>query len=169
MITYVSEQIYVFLTTLYGGIIIGFIYDLYRILRCIFKPKKIATIIEDLIFWIVIAIIAVHVLLFSNDGQLRFYVFLGFLIGAILYNRILSRFVIRGILILLNKLKSLLMKLLRIILFPIKIIKKFFVMLFCPLKKKFSPLYLRMKRLFLMVKIWYRDMVKYTKFMRNKK
>jgi spore cortex biosynthesis protein YabQ len=169
MITYVSEQAYVFLATLYGGILIGFIYDLYRILRCIFRPKKIATIIEDLIFWIVIAIASVCVLLFSNEGQLRFYTFLGFLIGALLYNRILSRFVIKGIVGILRIVKRFFLKILGVIAYPFKIIRKFLLRLWRPLKKKISPAYFRMKRLSLLPKIFYKEIVKYTKFIRNKK
>ncbi|MCT4620710.1 MAG: spore cortex biosynthesis protein YabQ [Marinisporobacter sp.] len=169
MITYVSKQAYVFLATLYGGILIGFIYDLYRILRCIFKPKKIATIIEDLIFWIVIGIASVWVLLFSNDGKLRFYTFLGFAIGAILYNRILSRFVIKGIVSILRVIKRIFLKVLGVILYPLKIIRKLLLRIWKPMKSKFSPVYLRVKRLCLLPKMFYKEVVKYAKFIKNKK
>ncbi|MFT9496171.1 spore cortex biosynthesis protein YabQ, partial [Anaerosolibacter sp.] len=107
----VSEQVYVFLATMYGGILIGFIYDLYRILRLIFKPKKMATFIQDLIFWIVISGVAIVVLLFSNSGQLRFYTFLGFAIGSILYNRLLSSTIISTIVYLLWFLKKIIISL----------------------------------------------------------
>ncbi|MCT4604625.1 MAG: spore cortex biosynthesis protein YabQ [Marinisporobacter sp.] len=169
MITYVSKQAYVFLATLYGGILIGFIYDLYRILRCIFKPKKIATIIEDLIFWIVIGIASAWVLLFSNDGKLRFYTFLGFVIGAILYNRILSSFVIAGIVRVLRVIKRIFLKVLGVVLYPLKIIKKFLLSIWKPIKKKIHPIYFRVKRFCLLPKIFYREIVKYTKFIKNKK
>ncbi|QEK11085.1 spore cortex biosynthesis protein YabQ [Crassaminicella thermophila] len=169
MITYVSEQMYVFLATLYGGIIIGFIYDLYRIFRCIFKPKKLATIIEDLIFWIVISITAVSVLLFSNEGQLRFYTFLGFFAGVLLYNRILSNFIIKIIIVFLRALKKVLLKILKGVIYPIKLLINFLSGPWYWVKRKLSPVYYRFKRICLLPKILIKEMKKYIKLIQKKK
>ncbi|TCO71361.1 spore cortex biosynthesis protein YabQ [Marinisporobacter balticus] len=169
MVSYVSEQLYVFLATLYGGIFIGFIYDLYRIFRCIFKPKKIATIIEDLIFWIVISIAAITVLLFSNEGQVRFYTFLGFMIGSILYNRILSKFVIKSMILLLRMIRKIILKIVKIILYPLRVLRKLFLKPWRWLKKKITQHYFRCKRICLLPKIVYNEMKKYIKFIRKKK
>lgn len=169
MITYVSEQIYVFLATLYGGIVIGFIYDLYRIFRCIFRPNKIATIIEDFIFWIVISIAAVTVLLFSNEGQIRFYIFLGFMIGAFLYNRVLSKFVIKSMIFLLRIIKKIFLKIVNILLYPLKVLRKLSLKPLRWLKKKIYPIIFRLKRICLLPKILYKDMKKYIKVINMKK
>jgi len=96
MATYVYYQFYVFLSTFYGGVLIGLIYDFYRVFRRYMKPSKKATVIQDLLFWIVVSIIAFFVLLYSNDGVIRGFTILGFFIGALAYNRLLSRFVLRG-------------------------------------------------------------------------
>lgn len=169
MITYVSEQIYVFLATLYGGILIGFIYDLYRIFRRIFKPNKIATIIEDFVFWIVISIAAVAVLLFSNEGQIRFYMFLGFMIGAFLYNRVLSKFVINIMIFLLRIIKKMLLKIVTLLLYPFRILKKLFLRPLGFVKKKIYPIVFRLKRICLLPKIVYKEMKKYIKIISIKK
>lgn len=83
-------QGYVFLTSIYSGLLIGIVYDVYRVFRYFLKPKKVATWIEDLIFWILIAFIVFLVLIKSTWGELRGYIFFGLFIGAFLYFKVLS-------------------------------------------------------------------------------
>ncbi len=169
MITTISEELYIFLATIYGGILIGLIYDLYRIIRGIFRPKKIATIVEDLIFWIIIAITAFFVLLFSNDGQLRFYTFLGFGIGATMYIWILSPYVVRSIVIIMRLIKKTVYKIYNIIMFPIK---KLIMFLKVPVRwiiKKLRPGYLKFKRLKKLPETWIKEMKKDIKLIIRKK
>lgn len=79
MDTTIKIQFYIFLTSIYGGgLIAGLAYDIYRISRLCFKPKKLATLIEDLFFWIGIGIIFFYLLNKNNWAELRFYIFLGF-------------------------------------------------------------------------------------------
>ncbi|WP_273228326.1 spore cortex biosynthesis protein YabQ [Geosporobacter ferrireducens] len=94
---FILEQLYIFFAATYGGMLIGFIYDLYRVFRGVFKPGKIATVIQDFFFWIVIAGVAMFVLLFSASGQIRFFSFLGFSLGMLLYYWTFSNIVIRTI------------------------------------------------------------------------
>ncbi|MBF8983626.1 spore cortex biosynthesis protein YabQ [Lutibacter sp. B2] len=169
MITYVSEQIYVFLVTLYGGIIIGFIYDLYRIFRGIFNPKKIATMIEDFIFWMVISVASASILIFGNEGELRFYTFLGFVLGALLYNRLLSRIVIKSIVMILITIKKILMKIVYILIYPVKVLISVLKKPVRKIKKKYKPVYIRIKRFLLLPKRMYNDIKKYLKLIREKK
>ncbi|HHY90579.1 MAG TPA: spore cortex biosynthesis protein YabQ [Clostridiales bacterium] len=161
----VLHEIYVFLSTLYGGLLIGFIYDLYRIFRCIFKPKKIATIIEDLIFWIVISATAVAVLFYSNDGQLRFYPFLGFALGAILYNILLSKAVIKNSIRFLRMVKRLLKRLCK----PFTKIYRLLRWGWNCFKKRFSPLYYLLKRIGKLPGRYWLELKKYGRFILYKK
>ncbi len=86
-------QSYIFLTSIYGGLLIGTVYDLYKVFRYFLKPKKIATLIEDILFWIVITIIVFSVLIKSTWGELRGYIFVGLFIGAFLYFKLISKIV----------------------------------------------------------------------------
>ena len=142
----IHSQGYIFLATVYGGIIIGFLYDLYRIFRYFFKPKKIAAFFEDLIFWIIISLIAVFVLIFSNWGELRAYEFLGFLFGAVLYHKLLSKIVITILVKVVKIIIKILKYLLNTILYPFKIIAN---ILYKPYKKSCREVrnrYVKLKR-----------------------
>lgn len=96
-------QSYIFLTSIYGGLLVGLVYDLYKVFRYFLKPKKIATIIEDVLFWFVITIIVFTVLIKSTWGELRGYIFIGLFMGVFLYFKFISK-VIYPILIRLFKL-----------------------------------------------------------------
>ncbi|SCG84225.1 hypothetical protein DW1_2665 [Proteiniborus sp. DW1] len=117
---FAQSQAYVFLATLYGGIVMGFIYDLYRIFRYYLKPKKVATFIEDFIFWIIISVVFLTVILYTNWGEIRGYIFLGFFTGAFLYSKFLSKIIITLIVWVANSIIKVIKQILKIIFFPFK-------------------------------------------------
>ncbi|EOD01153.1 spore cortex biosynthesis protein YabQ [Caldisalinibacter kiritimatiensis] len=165
----IHEQVYIFFTTFYGGIIIGFIYDLYRIFRYYSKPKKIATFIEDLVFWIIVSFIALFILIFSNWGEIRGYVFLGFVSGAIVYNKLLSKIVIKILVYIVKAIIKFLKILLDILLWPIKILAN---LLYRPYKKVSSEvkkIIRKVKRILKLPARIVKDIKKYTKFILQKK
>jgi len=84
------NQTYIFLSTIYGGMIIGFIYDFYRMVRRIIRPGKIGTGIIDLLFWLTVFLVSFALLFYVNDGEIRLYHLLGFILGGGAYMFILS-------------------------------------------------------------------------------
>lgn len=169
MDSFIHNEIYIFLTTLYGGIIIGFVYDIYRIFRYFFKPKKIATFIEDLIFWIIVSLIALIILLFSNWGEIRGYVFLGFISGAFLYHKLLSKIVITIIVHIVRYIINLLKYILGIIFIPFKFIGRCLYKPYYIISKKIRLKYRKAKRIFKLPGRIVHDITKHTKTILFKK
>ena len=101
----VSGQALAFLFALLFGAVLGVFYDLFRISRIALRQNAVAIFIEDLFFWIVASVATFLFLLFENSGEVRVYLLLGVVLGAILYYFTL------GILV---------MKLARLILTPFK-------------------------------------------------
>ena len=66
------------LFTIYGacGIVIGLLFDIFRILRRSFKTTDTITYIEDIIFGILTGIFLIFMLFIFSNGQLRLYIFL---------------------------------------------------------------------------------------------
>lgn len=89
----ITVQGYIFLTALYGGLLIGFAYDIYRAIRYFLKPKKAATILGDIIFWILISLMTFYILIKSSWGEIRGYILFGFILGAILYLKVLAKII----------------------------------------------------------------------------
>lgn len=46
-------QLYIFLVFIIVGMLTALIYDLFRILRKVFKTKDFITQVEDMIFWLI--------------------------------------------------------------------------------------------------------------------
>ena len=89
------NQAYLFLIFIVNGLIIGTIFDIFRILRKSFKTPNIVTYIEDVIFWVVSALIVMYSLFVFNNGEFRAYIFIGILLGAVIYMLFFSKFVVK--------------------------------------------------------------------------
>lgn len=77
-----------------AGILIGIVFDFYRIVRGS-KIQKVILFIEDILFCILCAIIIFTFLLYYNYAFMGPYVYIFILISMILYFRLISSFVIR--------------------------------------------------------------------------
>ena len=87
------EQVYVFLWSIVVGVILAILFDLFRALR--FKGiKDIWVYIQDVIFWIVAAVVIIASTFIINEGELRGYMLIGYLLGAGFYMLLFSKFVL---------------------------------------------------------------------------
>lgn len=91
----ITNQAYLFLVFVINGLIIGFLFDIFRILRISFKTKDFVTYIQDIIFWIITGFIVLYSVFVFNNGEIRFFIFLGIIIGIILYMTMLSNYIIK--------------------------------------------------------------------------
>ena len=105
-----------------GGMVIAFIYDLFRIKRKTIRTINFLTHIEDLVYWILVALIMFAVVYFSNEGEIRGYIFIGTVLGAILYTLVFSRLVMASFLFVIGVIKKFFIILWRMISFPFKLI-----------------------------------------------
>ena len=67
------------------GIFLAASYDVLRILRGLIPHGKLLINLEDLIYWMYVAVVVFVQLYEKNDGRLRGYVFGGLLMGMIIY------------------------------------------------------------------------------------
>ncbi len=97
------DQIYVFLGAVYCGIIVGVWYDLVRLIRIFFEAKKKLCILLDLLFWIGTAALYFFIMLDIDNAQLRFYPFLGSVLGFVVYILGPSKIILKGFVPLVRK------------------------------------------------------------------
>lgn len=112
----VYNQLFCLLIFILTGIVIGILFDIFRILRKSFKTADFITYLEDIIFWILTGCIMLFSIFIFNNGEIRSYVFIGIAIGIILYMLVISRFFIRISVNIIKFIK-------RILSYPIKLIK----------------------------------------------
>lgn len=78
--TSVSHQAYVFFIFILTGVIIGVLFDIFRVFRRSFKTSDFVTYIQDILFWILSGIIVLYTIFKFNNGDIRSYIIIGMLI-----------------------------------------------------------------------------------------
>ena len=92
---YFIQDMNVFYATIYGGILIGILFDINRSLKENFKVIKKTCFILDVLFWIVITLIVFIVVNTISKFQLRYYHFVALAVGFILYYNTISKFILK--------------------------------------------------------------------------
>ena len=83
MYNFSQEQIFIFFFII--GIIIGLIFDIFKVLRKSFKTPDLITFIEDIIFIILSGLLTICGIIKLNGGEVRFFLFLGIFFGILIY------------------------------------------------------------------------------------
>ena len=112
-----GNQTYLFIVFTIVGIIIGILFDIFRILRKSFKTKDIVTYIEDILFWILTGIIILFSMYRFSNGELRFFMIIGIIMGTLMYMITFSRYVIKISVFIIKIIKT-------IIVYPVKVVEK---------------------------------------------
>lgn len=90
----IDLQLHIVLYSLLAGLIVGGLFDLYRIIRGKFGPK-IVIIIQDILFWVLCSIVIFVFLLYTNYGFFMPYVYLFITISLGLYLKVFSPFILK--------------------------------------------------------------------------
>ncbi|NQX70538.1 spore cortex biosynthesis protein YabQ [Paenibacillus alba] len=77
-----------------SGVAICAIFDVFRVLSGKLKLPRWTIPLVDIVYWIVATILVFRLLLYSNEGQVRVFIFLGLGIGVCFYFALLSNLVI---------------------------------------------------------------------------
>jgi len=125
----VTNQAYLFLIFIINGILVGLLFDIFRILRKSFKTSDIITYIQDVLFWILTGFILLYSIFTFSNGEVRLYMFLAVFLGCLIYMLIFSKHFIKINVKIILILKGMLGKIIKILIYPIKIIinQNFFV------------------------------------------
>ena len=124
------EQIFAFLVMILTGIVSGFCYDFYLVLKSRWKLKKTGTGVGDLLFWAALTVLVFSLLLVGNYGELRLYVVIALGLGLLIYFKIISKGMVSLLQMLFNTIQKLWLLTIKtiaffwkIVLFPLRIIK----------------------------------------------
>lgn len=90
-----QNQAYLFFVFSLTGVTIGVLFDFFRILRRTIKTSNIITYIEDVLFWILSGLLVLYNIWYFNSGEIRIYMFLGIILGVLIYMSTLSNILIK--------------------------------------------------------------------------
>ena len=115
------NQIYLFFLFILIGLLIGFTFDIFRLLRKKIKAPDYITYIEDILFWIITTLIILYSLFLFNNGQIRGYIFVGIIAGILIYILLFSRIIINVF----SKIIDYLLKIFSLLLSPVVLIFRY--------------------------------------------
>lgn len=93
----------VLLASFLTGMTLLFVYDLLRIMRRLISHKSWVTGAEDLLFWALSAVALFAMLYRENSGYIRGFAIGGVCLGMFIYNLLLSAWVVKASVFLLEK------------------------------------------------------------------
>lgn len=120
----ITNQANLFLIFCVNGVLIGLLFDFFRILRRSFNTKDFITYIQDVLFWILTGFILLYSIFTFNNGEIRLFMFLGVAIGIIIYMLFISSYIIRINVAIIKFVKNIIIKIFNIISIPFKGIYK---------------------------------------------
>ena len=127
----IENQINIFFIFVLNGLIIGILFDFFRILRKSFKTKDIVTYIQDIMFWIFTGFLILYSTFVFSNGEIRLFMIIALLFGIITYMLCISKYIININVKLILFFKKVSYKFIKKILIPFNILKnlitKFFV------------------------------------------
>lgn len=121
----VQFQSYIFSYSVYGGILIGILYDIYRALKGRRKRERLITSLWDILFLLSVFLVVMWAVFSSSYGDIRAYVLIGFLVGFYLFEKLLGRIVVGIIFFLYRNLTYFLKRTNFILALPIKLLCSF--------------------------------------------
>jgi len=133
MILSVSEQVIVFLSTAISGMVIALVYDLFRIFRKAVRTGSLVTFVQDILYWLIASVIMFITIYYSNDGELRGFLFLGAFLGVIIYALMFSKAIMSSSLFIIRITKKTVRFISFIVSYPFRFIIKLIMVPLCKL------------------------------------
>ena len=115
MLIYTQEQIFIFFFII--GIIIGFLFDIFRVLRKSFNTPDLITLIEDILYLSITGVLIIYSIIKLNNGNIRFFIFVAIFLGILIYSLTIGKLCVIIFYVIVESCK-------KIFLFPILLIKK---------------------------------------------
>lgn len=117
----IDSQLNILIYSILSGVLVGILFDLYNIIRGR-KIPKIIIVVEDILFWILTAVVVFTFLLYNNYAFLGPYVYIFMIITIILYLKLISPKIIEVEMYSISKLSYFIRILLKNIIYPVKIV-----------------------------------------------
>ena len=132
---YLAEQTTIFLQSVVLGFAYGILYDVFRITRIAIPTARWVVFAQDVLYFFICAVSTFFFLLRTMDGQVRFFVLFGAILGMVIYFYSLSILIMGVSAAIIRVVKAVLRWVYRWIMLPIwRIIYSFVVLIMRPVR-----------------------------------
>lgn len=128
----ILTQLYPVLIFIISGIIIGILFDIFRVFRRSFHTPDIITYIEDVLFWIIAGLFLIFVIFNFTNGEIRIYNIIGLILGSVIYIICISKLFIKINVKIVLLMKKIFINIFKILMIPLKFIFKILQKIFKP-------------------------------------
>lgn len=163
------SQGYMFMVSIMGGMFLGFIWDIYRLVRHFVKFGQIETAIGDIAYWIISVYLSINIIFDISYGNLRLFILVGFLLGAILYFFTISDYTLKIFIFCIELIILLVKKFLSFIVYPIKSVLRKLKDILYPYRIRVEKCVIKNKRRYKFFKFKLKKVSKNRKMLYNKK
>lgn len=111
-----TSPMYILVAFFISGLLIGVLFDIFRVSRKAFKIPNILVYIEDVLFWILTGAITLFTIFTFTDGQIRLYMILIMILGTFIYLITISKYFI----IINTKIINLIKSIVKLLVLPFK-------------------------------------------------
>lgn len=91
----IINQVYVFFWSILIGAVLTLIFDFFRLMRRNKETRDLIVYIQDIFFWLIVAIVIIISAFITNSGELRGYMFIGYALGSMFYLLLLSNLILK--------------------------------------------------------------------------
>ena len=127
----IYTQLQLFSIFLINGLLIGLLFDFFRILRKAIKTADFITYVEDALFWILTGFIILYSIFTYNNGEIRLFMFFAIILGILIYLIFISKIILSISLNIINIVKKIFSIVFHIIKIPfqffMKLLRKLFL------------------------------------------
>lgn len=163
------SQEYMLAVSIMGGMFLGFIWDIYRLVRHYVKMGVVCTALGDLIYWIISIYIGIKLIFEISYGNVRLFILLGFMLGAILYFYGISKYLLKILIRIIDFIFKVIRKIVLFLVGPLKFFVGKLKIILYPLKLKYEKTRNTAKKRYKFMKFRLKKVSKNRKMLYNKK
>lgn len=132
------SQEYMFSVSIMAGMLLGGLWDVYRLLRHYIKLGTFGTAIGDLAYWLISIYMGVTLIFDISYGNIRIFILMGFIIGALLYFYGISRYIIKLFIFVIDGVLKYIKKIIDFLIGPVKALVRKLKIILYPFKLKYE-------------------------------
>lgn len=163
------SQEYMLVVSVMGGMLLGFIWDIYRLIRHYVKFGVVGTAAGDIAYWIISVYLSIQLIYDISYGNLRLFILMGFLLGALLYFYGISNYILKIFIFCIDFILKLINKFISFMVYPIKFLIGKIREILYPFKIKVEKGVNKAKRRYKFFKFKLKKVSKKRKMIYNKK
>lgn len=122
-VDYVKQGL-IYVYSVCGGVVFSFLYDVLRVSRRSVRHSRVLVIVQDILYWMIISIGILLLIYRINEGEIRGFIIVGIICGAVLYFLIFSRVILFITVPIVSSLIKLIGKVIWVFTLPFKKIKE---------------------------------------------